>query len=265
MARAAVLGRLTWRVATVSAVRDETATARTLVLDVPGWPGHEAGQHVDVRLTAPDGYTAVRSYSIASVAAEPGAPTAGPGASADTVTGGEQIEITVEQVEDGEVSTYLAGVAGAGDQLEVRGPIGGWFAWRATQSEPVQLIGGGSGVVPLMAMVRARAAAASPAPFRLLYSTRRPQSVIYRSELERRAADGLPLTLVYTRAVPPGWSRPPGRVDAALLASATFPPSEMPTCYVCGPTPFVEAVADQLLSAGHDPGRVRTERFGGLS
>jgi len=247
MARAAVLGRLTWRVATVSAVRVETATARTLVLDVAGWPGHDAGQHVDVRLTAPDGYTAVCSYSIASV------------------VDGDRIEITVEQVMDGEVSSYLAGVAGVGDQLEVRGPIGGWFAWRPAQAEPVQLIGGGSGVVPLMAMVRARAAASSSAPFRLLYSTRRPQSVIYRSELDERAADGLPLTLVYTRSIPPGWARPPGRIDAALLASTTFAPDEAPTCYVCGPTPFVEVVADQLLAAGHDPARVRTERFGGQS
>ncbi|HEY7047418.1 MAG TPA: ferredoxin reductase [Jatrophihabitantaceae bacterium] len=249
--------------AAVSEVRVETATARTLVLDVPGWPGHDAGQHVDVRLTAPDGYTAVRSYSIASVVAEHGAPTVGPGAS--TITDGDRIEITVEPVVDGEVSSYLAGVAAAGDELEVRGPIGGWFAWRPAQTEPVQLIGGGSGVVPLMAMVRARTAAASSAPFRLLYSTRRPQSVIYRSELERRAADGLPFTLVYTRSAPPGWARPPGRIDAALLAATTFAPDEAPTCYVCGPTPFVEAVADQLLAAGHDPGRVRTERFGGQS
>jgi len=245
MARAAVLGRLTWRVATVAAVRDETSTARTLVLDVPGWPGHDAGQHVDVRLTAPDGYTAVRSYSIASVA------------------DGERIEITVEQVMDGEVSSYLAGVASVGDPLEVRGPIGGWFVWRAAQTEPVQLVAGGSGVVPLMAMVRARSAAGSGVPFRLLYSTRRPESVIYRDELQGRASDGLPLEYAYTRAAPDGWPRPPGRLDASLLAAATFPPADRPTCYVCGPTPFVETVADLLIAAGHDAGRVRTERFGG--
>lgn len=245
MARTAVLGRLTWRVASVAAVHDETATARTLTLDVPGWPGHDAGQHVDVRLTAPDGYTAVRSYSLASVARD------------------DRIEITVEQVADGEVSPYLAGVAGVGDPLEVRGPIGGWFSWRPAQSEPVQLVAGGSGVVPLMAMVRTRAAAGSSAPFRLLYSTRRPDSVIYRSELAERAAAGLPLTFAYSRVTPPDWPRPPGRIDAALLAASAYGPDEAPTCYVCGPTGFVETVADLLLAAGHDPGRVRTERFGG--
>ena len=265
MARAAVLGRLgvagnvgaaqpgssplpvalAWRVATVAALRDETATARTLTLEVPSWPGHIAGQHVDIRLTAPDGYTAVRSYSIASV------------------TDGDRIEVTVEQVTDGEVSPYLARVVGVGDPLEVRGPVGGWFTWRAAQAEPVQLIAGGSGVVPLMAMLRARAAAASSAPFRLLYSTRRPESVIYRDELRRRAADGLPLSYVYTRAVPEGWPRAPGRVDATQLATDTFAPELRPTCYVCGPTPFVETVADLLVAAGHDARRVRTERFGG--
>ncbi|HEY3713956.1 MAG TPA: ferredoxin reductase [Jatrophihabitantaceae bacterium] len=245
MARTAVLGRLTWRVATVAALRDETATARTLVLDVPGWPGHLAGQHVDVRLTAADGYTAVRSYSIASDAA------------------GERIEITVEQVRDGEVSPYLAQVAAVGIPLEVRGPIGGWFTWQPEQAEPVQLVGGGSGVVPLMAMVRAHATTHSAAPVRLLYSTRRPDTVIYSAELARRATAGLPVDFAYSRAAPPGWARPPGRVDAALLAAVTFAPDVAPTCYVCGPTPFVEAVADLLLAAGHDAARVRTERFGG--
>ena len=240
-------GRLTWRIATVAEVRDETSTARTLVLDVPGWPGHQAGQHVDVRLTAPDGYTAVRSYSIASVA------------------GGDRIEVTVEQVLDGEVSSYLAGVAAVGNPVEVRGPIGGWFVWRPDQPEPVQLVAGGSGVVPLMSMVRARSAAGSAAPFRLLYSTRRPESVIYRDELQHRDTADLSLTLAYTRATPAGWPRPPGRIDASLLTAATFPPADRPTNYVCGPTPFVEAIADLLIAAGHDAGRVRTERFGGLS
>jgi ferredoxin-NADP reductase len=236
---------LAWRVATVTALHDETATARTLTLDVAGWPGHVAGQHVDIRLTAPDGYTAVRSYSIASVAE------------------GDRIEVTVEQLVNGEVSPYLARVIGVGDPLEVRGPVGGWFTWRPAQSEPVQLVAGGSGVVPLMAMLRARAAAASSAPFRLLYSTRRPESVIYRDELQARSADGLPLSWAYTRAVPEGWPRPPARVDAALLASVTFAPDQNPTCYVCGPTAFVETVADLLVGAGHDARRVRTERFGG--
>jgi ferredoxin-NADP reductase len=150
-----------------------------------------------------------------------------------------------------------------GDPLEVRGPVGGWFTWRPVQSEPVQLIAGGSGVVPLMAMLRARAAAMSSVPFQLLYSTRRPESAIYSDELRQRAADGLALSYVYTRAVPEGWSRPPGRVDAILLAMDTFAPGLRPTCYVCGPTPFVEAVADLLVAAGHDARRVRTERFGG--
>jgi ferredoxin-NADP reductase len=251
MARAAVLGRLSvpvalaWRVATVAALRDETATARTLTLDAAGWSGHVAGQHVDIRLTAPDGYTAVRSYSIASVAA------------------GDRIEVTVEQVVDGEVSPYLARVVGVGDPLEVRGPVGGWFTWRAAQSEPVQLVAGGSGVVPLMAMLRARASAGSSAPFQLLYSARRPESVIYRDELERRVADGLALTYAYTRAAPEGWPRAPARVDAALLAKVTYAPALHPTCYVCGPTAFVETVADLLVAAGHDARRVRTERFGG--
>jgi ferredoxin-NADP reductase len=236
---------LPWRVATVAALRDETATARTLVLDVPGWPGHLAGQHLDVRLTAADGYRAVRSYSIASVA------------------GDARIEITVEQLPDGEVSPYLAQIAAVGDQLEVRGPVGGWFVWRPSQVEAVQLVAGGSGVVPLMAMIRARCAPGNGAPFRLLYSARRPDSVIYRDELTRRAATGLPVTYAYTRQVPSFWTRPPGRIDAALLAMSTFAPNDVPTCYVCGPTAFVEAAADLFLAAGHDPSRVRTERFGG--
>ena len=245
MAGTAVLGRLSWQVARVIALRDETATARTITFEAATWPGHLAGQRVDVRVTAADGYSAVREYSIASVA------------------DGERVEITVEQVLDGEVSSYLAGVASVGDPLEVRGPIGGWFVWRAAQTEPVQLVAGGSGVVPLMAMVRARSAAGSRVPFRLLYSTRRPESVIYRDELQRRTADGLPLEYVFTRSTPTGWPRPPGRIDASLLAATTLPPDAHPTCYVCGPTPFVEAVADLLIAAGHDAGRVRTERFGG--
>jgi ferredoxin-NADP reductase len=234
-----------WRVAMVAALRDETSTARTLVLDVPGWPGHLAGQHVDVRLTAPDGYRAVRSYSLASVAA------------------GERIEITVEPIVDGEVSPYLAQVASVGDPLEVRGPIGGWFTWRPSQVESVQLVAGGSGVVPLMAMIRGQSASGNGEPFRLLYSARRPDLVIYRDELTSRAAAGLPVTYAYTRQVPSGWSRPPGRIDAELLAMSTFAADVMPTCYICGPTAFVEAAADLFLAAGHQPSRVRTERFGG--
>ena len=237
---------MSWRVATVVALRDQTATARTIVLDVVGWPGHDAGQHVDVRLTAPDGYSAVRSYSIASAA------------------DGQRIELAVEQLPDGEVSPYLAHDLVAGDLLEIRGPVGGWFVWRPEQTEPVQLVAGGSGVVPLLAMARSHAAVGSRAPIRLLYSVRDAGSVLYGSELDTlsRRDGGLEVTYAYTRVAPAGSLRPPGRVDATLLAEATWPPVDEPTCYVCGPTAFVEVVADLLTAAGHDPGRVRTERFG---
>ena len=243
MARTALLGRLSWRVATVTALRDETPNARSLDLQIPGWPGHLAGQHLDVRLTAPDGYRAVRSYSIASVAA------------------GDRVELTVEQDPDGEVSPYLTRVVAVGDDIEVRGPVGGWFVWRPEQSEPVQLVAGGSGIVPLMAILRCHASANSAAPVRLLYSARGPESVIYRDELDR-LGDRVEITYAYTRVVPPGWPRPAGRVDADLLTDAAFPPADTPTCYVCGPTGFVETVADLLVHADHDPARIRTERFG---
>jgi len=214
------------------------------VLDVPEWPGHTAGQHLDVRLTAPDGYSAVRSYSIAN------APE------------GERLELTIEELADGEVSPYLAEGLMPGDPLEVRGPIGGWFVWRPEQREPVQLIAGGSGIVPLMAMIRSCALSGSAAPFRLLYSVRSPQSVIYADELQRHAGRGVGVTFVYTRGVPEGWPHPPRRIDARAIASATFGAAEQPSCYVCGPTPFVEAAANLLVEAGHDPARIKTERFG---
>jgi ferredoxin-NADP reductase len=237
---------MSWRVATVVALLDQSSTARSIFLDVPGWPGHAAGQHVDVRLTAPDGYTAVRSYSIASAAA------------------GDRIELTVEQLPDGEVSPYLTNELAVGDAIEVRGPIGGWFVWRPDQLEPIQLVAGGSGVVPLLAIARAHAAAGSASVIRLLYSVRDPASVLHGAELDRLAsgADGLILTYVFTRKAPPGWARSPGRVDHELLAEATWPSEVSPTCYVCGPTGFVEAAADLLVDAGHDPARVKTERFG---
>jgi ferredoxin-NADP reductase len=250
MARAAVLGRVTWRVGSVEEVRAESTTARTLVMHVPGWPGHLAGQHVDVRLTAPDGYTAARSYSLAS------APD------------GERVELTVEAVPDGEVSTYLTESAAAGDPLEIRGPLGGWFVWRPSQHEPVQLVAGGSGLVPLMAMLRTHAATGTTAPMRLLYSVREPGSVLFRPELDRLARDGVrtangsDVVLAYTRSAPPGWPRPPGRIEAKLIAHVTLGAHLTPTCYVCGPTPFVEAASDLLVGAGHDPSRIRTERFG---
>ncbi len=240
---------MTWRVGTVDAVRDETTTARTLVLDVPGWPGHDAGQHVDVRLTAPDGYSATRSYSIASASE------------------GTAVELTVERLPDGEVSPYLAGEVSVGAQLELRGPLGGWFVWRPEQGESVQLVAGGSGLVPLMAMLRTRQRSGSRAPMRLLYSVRDTSAVLYAAELARwvdGAGDaGSPeVTFAWTRSAPSDSHRPPGRVDGELLAAAAWAADVAPTCYVCGPTGFVERVADLLVAAGHDASRIRTERFG---
>jgi ferredoxin-NADP reductase len=240
---------VSWRTGTVRSLHDESPTARTLVLDVLGWPGHRAGQHVDVRLTADDGYTATRSYSIASA------------------SDGTAVEVTVERLPDGEVSPYLAEVVAVGDLLELRGPLGGWFVWRPDQPEPVQLVAGGSGLVPLMAMLRTRHRAGAATPMRLLYSVRDPDAVLYAAELPRLlpGADGdgrADLRYAWTRSAPSGEERPPGRVDAALVAAATWPPEAAPTCYVCGPTGFVELVADLLVAAGHDSSRIRTERFG---
>ena len=236
-----------WRVGTVVAFHDETPTARTITLEVSDWPGHVAGQHVDVRLTASDGYSAVRSYSIAS------APSSQ-----------RRVEITVERLPNGEVSPYLTRELAVGDRLELRGPIGGWFVWRTQQTEPIQLIAGGSGIVPLMAMIRSGAAAGSTAPFRLLYSVREPGAVWYRDELEALSArdDRVSVTYAYTRAVPKDWPRPPGRIDAALIANATWPSKLAPTCYVCGPTSFVEIVAGLLSDSGNSADKIRTERFG---
>ncbi|MEV4813583.1 FAD-binding oxidoreductase [Micromonospora avicenniae] len=242
MARAAVPGRLTWQPATVAAARAETATARTLVLDVDGWTGHVPGQHIDVKLTAPDGYTAHRSYSISS-APRPG-----------------RLEVTVQAVTDGEVSPYLVDVAEPGDQLEIRGPLGGWFVRRPADSRPALLIGGGSGVAPLMSMVRA-----ATSPTRLLYSTRSPSEALYTADLATaRAADSgrIDVTYVYTRVTPPGWPAPPGRLDADALARVAWPRDADAVAFVCGPTGFVETVADLLVDIGHDPANIRTERFG---
>jgi ferredoxin-NADP reductase len=236
-----------WRVGTVVALHDETATARTITLDVPDWPGHIAGQHVDVRLTASDGYSAVRSYSIAS------APNSE-----------RRVELTVERLPDGEVSPYLTREVAVSDRLELRGPIGGWFVWRNQQTEPIQLIAGGSGIVPLMAMIRSRESTGSIAPFRLLYSVRDPKAVLYRDELQTRSDQdhSLILTYAYTREAPKDWSRPPGRIDATLVANTTWPPHLVPTCYICGPTPFVEGAAGLLSALGNGPDKIRTERFG---
>src|ERR1700755_1314195 len=204
----AVLGRVTWRTATVMGLRDETATARTLSLTVREWPGHVAGQHIDVRLTAPDGYSAVRSYSIAS------APNAG-----------GRIGIRVEGRPNGEVSPYLTQEVMVGDELELRGPIGGWFVWRSDPTEPIQLVAGGSGIVPLMSMLRSRRSAGSSAPFRLLYSVREPETVFYCDELRALSnqADSVVITYAYTRATPKDWPRPAGRIDAPLIAMGTWP------------------------------------------
>ncbi|BCB91472.1 ferredoxin reductase [Phytohabitans suffuscus] len=246
MARAAVPGRLSWRVGRLAEARQETPTARTLVLDVPGWPGHLPGQHVDVRLTAEDGYSAQRSYSLAAPAE------------------GGRVELTVQSVPEGEVSAYLTGVYSTGDPVELRGPVGGWFVWRPAGTQPVLLVAGGSGIVPLMAMIRSRRAAGSRVPFRLIYSVRTPGDVYYADELRRRARDdaGLDVTFVYTRAVPEGWPHPPRRIGVTVVNTNGWPPALTPDCYVCGPTGFVETVADILVALGHDPRRVRTERFG---
>jgi ferredoxin-NADP reductase len=249
MARAAVPGglkaRRAWRPARLVERRPETATASTLVLDVAGWPGHHAGQHVDVRLTADDGYQAARSYSLA------------------TPADGDRIEITVQEVLDGEVSSYLTEDAASGDSVEVRGPVGGWFVWNPEDSGPVLLVAGGSGIVPLMAMIRARDGG-SRAPFRLIYSMRAPQDRIFDHELRQRSAEkgGFEVRFVYTRTAPEDETRPVGRITANDLISHGWAPELQPTVYVCGPTGFVETVSDLLVGLGHDPGRIKTERFG---
>jgi ferredoxin-NADP reductase len=235
-----------WRVGTVVALNHETTSARTLTLEVPDWPGHAAGQHVDVRLTAPDGYSAARSYSIASAPSPE-----------------KRLEITVERLPNGEVSPYLTQELIVGDRLELRGPIGGWFVWRPEQIEPIQLIAGGSGIVPLMAMIRSRTSSGSGAPFRLLYSVREPASAFYREELRTLADRGIvPITHAYTRVVPQDWPLPPERINADLIANATWPSTLSPTCYVCGPTSFVETASALLTVSGHSAQRIRTERFG---
>jgi ferredoxin-NADP reductase len=235
-----------WRVGTIVALHDETATARTITLDVPNWPGHLAGQHVDVRLTASDGYSAVRSYSIASA----------PNTEAD-------VQLTVERLSDGEVSPYLTQELAVGDSLELRGPIGGWFVWRTQQAEPIQLIAGGSGIVPLMAMLRARVSAGSTAPFRLLYSVREPGAVFYRDELQAISDQhSIGIAYAYTRATPNGWHRPAGRIDATLIENTTWRADLDATWYVCGPTSFVESATALVIAAGNNPDKIRTERFG---
>jgi ferredoxin-NADP reductase len=244
MAGAAVLGRLNWQVADVVELIPETRRVKTIVFDVPSWTGHRPGQHVDVRLTAEDGYQAQRSYSIASA------------------VDGTRVELTVERLDEGEVSLYLTDELRPGDQIELRGPVGGYFVWEPAEGGPVLLVGGGSGVVPLMAMVRARASAENDVDARLLSSSRSWEDVIYRDELERLDGGGLRVVHTLTRSQPPGWTGYARRVDSEMLADVGPDPSDAPRVYVCGPTPFVEAVAEALVQLGHDPGTVKTERFG---
>ena len=235
---------LRWRVAHVVHSAPETESAQTISLNVPGWGGHRAGQHVDVKLTAEDGYSAQRSYSLSRPA------------------DGERIELTVQQIPDGEVSPYLAGLV-AGDQIELRGPIGGWFVWQPADGARVLLVGGGSGIVPLMAMLRQRVVAGT-AQFRLVYSVRSPADVYYAEELGwlERACDWLQVALVYTRVAAPQISRPPGRVRAADLAPTEWAPADSASVYVCGPTGFVESVTTMLVEQGYQASAIRTERFG---
>jgi ferredoxin-NADP reductase len=235
-----------WLTAALAGKRSETPNAATLLFDVPGWPGHRAGQHVDLRLTAEDGYQASRSYSIASPP-EDGA-----------------LALTVERLEDGEVSPYLVDAMQAGDELELRGPVGGWFVWDESDGGPLQLVAGGSGIVPLMSMLRHRAARGSTVPARLLVSARSLEELVYGRELGEleAAADGFELFVTLTRETPPGWDGYSRRVDREMLAEVAWPSAERARMYVCGPTAFVETAADALVALGHDPAQIRTERFG---
>jgi ferredoxin-NADP reductase len=236
--------RLPWREATTRAVRAETPSAKTLVLDVPGWPGHAAGQHADIRLTAEDGYQAQRSYSIAS---SPGNP---------------DLELTVERIDDGEVSPYLTEDVMPGDSFELRGPIGGYFVWEPSHEGPLLLVGGGSGLVPLMAMLRHRRETGSTVDARVLLSARTYEDVLYREELEG-LADSVDVRITLTRGgAPPGWKGWTRRIDREMLTEVGPAPTESPRVYVCGPTPFVEEAARLLVELGHEPAGVHTERFG---
>jgi ferredoxin-NADP reductase len=247
MAGTAVQRRLSWRIGDVVDLVDETARVRSVVLAVPGWPGHQAGQHVDVRLTADDGYQTQRSYSIAS------APE-----------GQERLQVTVERLEDGEVSPYLTDELRVGDKLEFRGPIGGYFVWDPSMGGPLLLVAGGSGICPLMAMLRHRDSARSTVPVRLLYSSRSWDDVIYRGELERLGAAGTGLEVQHTltREQPPGWSGLHRRIDVDMLSAVAWEPDDHQLTFVCGPTPLVESVSEALVNLGHEPGRIKTERFG---
>jgi ferredoxin-NADP reductase len=238
----AVRRRLIWQPAAVTSIARETASVVTIELEPPDWPGHLAGQHLDVRLTAEDGYTAERSYSIASAPGEPPA-------------------ITVERLADGEVSPYLTEELRAGDQLELRGPIGGYFVWEPTDDSPLMLLAGGSGVVPLRSMLRHRLRTGSDIPACLLYSSRTWDDVIYRGELSQYH-NQVQVSYTLTRSQPAGWTGHTGRIDSALLTEVAWPAADTPLAYICGPTSFVEAAAAALVGLGYPPERVKTERFG---
>jgi ferredoxin-NADP reductase len=247
MERRTVPGRLSWQLGEVVATQEETARAKSIILAVPHWNGHRPGQHVDVRLTAEDGYQAERSYSIAS-APKPD----------------QRLTLTVERLDDGEVSPYLMDELRVGDQLELRGPIGGYFVWETQMGGPLLLVAGGSGIVPLMAMIRYHAAVGSTIPIRLLYSSRLPTEVIYQDELARLAESNTKIEVVQTltRVQPPGWTGYHRRVDTAMLREVAWPVAQRPLLFICGPTPFVETVATSLVTLGCEPGRIKTERFG---
>lgn len=243
MAGTAVPGRLSWEVATVTAVTPETPSVRTIGLDAPSWPGHRAGQHLDARLTAEDGYSAERSYSIAGAADDP-------------------VAITVERLDDGEVSPYLTEDVRVGDQLEIRGPVGGYFAWEAADGGPLLLVAGGSGIVPLRANLRQREHSGSDVPVKLLYSARTMSELIYRDELDGYQ-DGVETIYTLTREQPAGWAGYTRRVDRALLSETAWAAGKQPLAFVCGPTSFVETVTGGLVALRYEPDRVKTERFGG--
>jgi ferredoxin-NADP reductase len=245
MARAALSGRLTWQLATVVELVDETARSKSLVLDPPAWPGHRPGQHVDVRLTAEDGYQAQRSYSIASGPED------------------DNLVLTVERLDDGEVSPYLVDEVEPGDELELRGPIGGYFVWDQSSGGPLLLIAGGSGVVPFRAMLRHRVAAGGNTAVRVLYSARSLDEALYREEfLSLASNEDIRVHWALTRAWPDSWGGHRGRITPELLRDVSWPADERPLIYICGPTAFVEAISEQLVDIGHDPSRIRTERFG---
>ncbi|TME05577.1 MAG: oxidoreductase [Chloroflexi bacterium] len=247
MERTALPGRLRWQLGEVVATHQETPRTRSLTLSIPNWAGHLAGQHVDIRLTADDGYQAERSYSIASPPED-----------------GQQIALTVEQLDDGEVSPYLTNGLRVGDKLELRGPIGGYFVWEERLGGPLLLIAGGSGIVPLMAMIRHRGAVGSTIQTRLLVSSRTYEDIIYRDELERLAGANMALEVIQTltRTQPPGWTGYSRRIDAELLREVAWPVEQHPLAFICGPTPFVEIAAADLLPLGYEPTRIKTERFG---